>query len=74
MTTRILRLIYPPSLISEPILYQLINRFQIKTNIRQAQISLDEGWLEVELDGEATEIDQAVKFLEKQGIEIIHIN
>jgi ABC-type methionine transport system ATPase subunit len=71
MDARILRLVYPPSLISEPILFQLIKRFQIEANIREAHITLEEGWLEVELTGEAGELERAMKFLEEKGIEIV---
>lgn len=71
MPVRILRLIYPPSLVHEPVLYRLIKRFNVQVNIRQAQISLEEGWLEVELSGEAAEIENAVTFLATQGIEVI---
>jgi ABC-type methionine transport system ATPase subunit len=67
----ILRLVYPPSLISEPILYQLIKRFQIQANIREAHITLEEGWLEVELNGETNELNRAITFLEKKGIEVV---
>ena len=68
----ILRLIYPPSLISEPILYQLIKRFQIEVNIREAHITLEEGWLEVELNGETNELNLAIKYMVDKGIEIVH--
>ena len=74
MATHIYRLIYPPSLISAPILYQLITHFKIKTNILQAQITLEEGWLEVELNGETAEIHRAVTFLEEKGIEIVSVD
>lgn len=72
MGNRILRLIYPPALISEPILYQLIKHFQIEVNIREAHITLEEGWLEVELNGETNELNRAIIFLEKKGIEIVY--
>ncbi|NIS79438.1 MAG: FeS-binding protein [Anaerolineales bacterium] len=71
MPARIIRLIYPPTLVHEPILYRLIKRFNVQVNIRQAQISLEEGWLEVELSGESTELELAVSFLAEHGIEII---
>ena len=67
-----LRLVYPPSLISEPILYQLIKRFQIEVNIREAHITLEEGWLEVEMNGDPNELKRAISFLEEKGIEIVH--
>ncbi|MEW6569295.1 MAG: NIL domain-containing protein [Chloroflexota bacterium] len=68
MVTRTLRLNYPPSLVSQPVLYQLIRRFNLTVNIRRAQISLEEGWLEAEFTGEGTEIAEATAWLEGQGV------
>jgi ABC-type methionine transport system ATPase subunit len=70
MPTRTLRLNYPPSLLRQPILNQLIVRFELTVNILQAQISLEEGWLEVEMLGEDQEIEQAISWLEEEGIEV----
>jgi ABC-type methionine transport system ATPase subunit len=70
MPTRTLRLNYPPSLLRQPILNQLIVRFELTVNILQAQITLEEGWLEVEMLGEDQEIEQAISWLEEEGIEV----
>lgn len=73
MRSRVLRLIYPPSLVHEPVLYRLIKNYKVQVNIRQAQISIQEGWLEVELSGEKSEVDMAVAFLYEQGIEVVAV-
>jgi ABC-type methionine transport system ATPase subunit len=73
MPTRSLRLNYPPSLLRQPILNQLITRFKLTVNILQAQITLEEGWLDVEMLGEDQEIEQAVSWLEEEGIEVVLI-
>lgn len=73
MPTRTLRLNYPPSLLRQPILNQLIVRFELTVNILQAQIALEEGWLEVEVLGEDQEIEQAISWLEEEGIEVVPI-
>ena len=70
MLTRKLRLNYPPSLLRQPILNQLILRFDLTVNIHQAQISLEEGWLEIEASGEDQEIKNAISWLEGEGIEV----
>ncbi|HET7009501.1 MAG TPA: NIL domain-containing protein [Anaerolineales bacterium] len=70
MATRIVRLNYPPSLLREPIVFQLIRRFDLQVNITRAQIELDEGWLEVELSGPGPVLDQAEAWLREQGIDI----
>ncbi|TET85906.1 MAG: FeS-binding protein [Anaerolineales bacterium] len=60
MSTRVLRLDYPPSLLSQPILNKLIKRHEITVDIRQAHITLEEGWLEVLTTGEEEMIERAI--------------
>ncbi|HEY45260.1 MAG: hypothetical protein AMJ88_04390 [Anaerolineae bacterium SM23_ 63] len=73
MPTRTLRLIYPPSLLRRPILNQLILSYELTVNIYRAQITLEEGWLEVEVLGEDQVIENAISWLEKAGIEVVPI-
>ena len=71
MATRTLRLSYPPSLLREPIVYQLIRRFDLQVNIVRARIELEEGWLEIELTGADPVLSQAETWLRGQGIDIL---
>ena len=68
MDSRTLRLNYPPSLAGQPILHQLIRGFELTVNLRQAQISLEEGWLEAEVQGAPAEIERAIAWLAGQGV------
>ena len=70
MAIRKLRLVYPPSLLREPIVYQLIRRFDLQVNILLARMELEEGWLEVELQGPAAILDEADSWLREQGIDV----
>lgn len=63
-------LTYPPELIKEPFIYQVGKLYKVVTNIRQANISDKLGLVALELEGEAGEIDKAVKFLSDKGIKI----
>ena len=71
MPTRTLRLSYPATLLRQPILHQLIRSFDLSVNIQRAQITLEEGWLEIQADGSDAEIDRAQVWLKEQGIEVI---
>jgi hypothetical protein len=51
----------------------LILRYELTVNIHQAQITLEEGWLEVEVSGEDQEIERAISWLEEEGIEVVPI-
>jgi ABC-type methionine transport system ATPase subunit len=74
MPTRILRLIYPPSLLRRPIINQVILDFEVSINILQAQVNLEEGWLEVQISGENREVARAMAWLEEIGIQVIEQN
>ncbi len=70
MATTILRLNYPPSLIRQPIINQLIRAFNITVNILQAKIGLEDGWLEVHMTGDQAEVERAIAWLTAQGLKV----
>jgi ABC-type methionine transport system ATPase subunit len=63
-------LTYSKELVKEPFIYQIGKEFQVKTNIRQASISEDLGIVALELEGEADEIEKAVKFFVDKGVKV----
>ncbi len=65
-----LKLIYPEDKIKEPILSRVCKNFDVEINIRKANVTENIGWLELELTGEEDQIEQAIKFMESQGIEV----
>ena len=70
MTDQIVRLVYPPSLLSVPIINQLIRRFDLTVNILRAQIGGEDRWIEVQLAGNPTVIEDAINWLKNIGIEV----
>lgn len=67
---RRVKLIYPAHLVDRPILYEMIKRFDIVTNIRAANIAAEEGWLVVELSGEPERLDAALAWVAAQGVQV----
>lgn len=63
-------LMYPPKLITQPLLWQLAKKFDVITNVRQASITDEIGLVCLELQGQRAEIKTAVKWLEKQGVKV----
>ncbi|MFQ5442689.1 MAG: NIL domain-containing protein [Thermodesulfobacteriota bacterium] len=63
-------LTYPQERVKEPLLYQCSQRFKVVTNIRQATISEKIGLVALELDGEAGEIEKALKFFSDNGVKV----
>ncbi|OGO14769.1 MAG: hypothetical protein A2Z14_02850 [Chloroflexi bacterium RBG_16_48_8] len=73
MPTRTLRLIYPPSLLRHPIINQVILDFEVSINILRAQVTAEEGWLEIQLSGESREVARTMAWLEEIGIQVIEV-
>lgn len=71
MPTRTFRLNYPATLLRQPILHQFIREFDLTVNIVRAQMSLEEGWLEIEVNGATEELDRGQAWLETQGVQVI---
>lgn len=65
-----LKLIYPEDKIKEPILSRVCKNFDVEINIRKANVTDKIGWLELELTGDEKQIEEAIKYMEAQGIEV----
>jgi len=61
---------YPPKLITTPVVWQLSRKFKVITNVRQASVTDEIGIVCLELDGERSEIKSAIKWLENLGISV----
>jgi hypothetical protein len=70
MGRRRLKLIFGSTLVKEPVIYQLGRKFDIVTNIRRADVSRDQGWVLLEVSGEADELDRGVAYLESRGVKV----
>ena len=70
MNSMKLKLIYPEEKIKEPILSRMCKTFDVDINIRKANVQENIGWLELELMGNEEEIEKAIDWLVKQGIEV----
>ncbi|MEJ5339520.1 MAG: NIL domain-containing protein [Aquificaceae bacterium] len=63
-----LQLIYPEEKVKEPVLCMVCKNFDVVVNIRTAKVTKDTGILTVEVEGEAEEIERAMKFIEDRGV------
>lgn len=70
MARRRLKLIFGPSLVKEPVIYQLGKQFAIVTNIRRADVTRDQGWVLLEITGEPDELERGVGYLESRGVKV----
>ena len=63
-------LMYPPRLITTPVIWQLGHKFKVITNVRQASVTDEIGVVCLELEGPRPEIVQAIKWLERLGVKV----
>jgi ABC-type methionine transport system ATPase subunit len=63
-----LHLTFPEELIRVPILYALSHRHAVVPNILRANVEERVGWVIVELEGEADELDAGVAYLRDEGV------
>jgi len=70
MATRRVRFTFEPSLIKEPLIYNLGHEFKVITNIRMADVDESVGWVVMELEGDADEIERAIAWAEERGVRV----
>ena len=61
---------YPPKLITTPVIWELGHKFKVTTNVRQASVTDEIGIVCLELEGPRPEIKSAIAWLEKKGINV----
>ena len=73
MAKRRVMLTFTPETISQPIIYNLGQQFNIVTNIHQAEASEDRGWIVVELDGKEDDIEAGMVWVISKGVRVAPI-
>ena len=63
-------LMYPPKHITSPIVWELITRFELMANIRQAEVRDEIGIVCLELEGERASLKKATQWLERKGVKV----
>ncbi|MDE3066443.1 MAG: NIL domain-containing protein [Verrucomicrobiota bacterium] len=69
-TQQRLWLMYPPRLIKKPFIWEVGHKFKVVTNIRQATVTDEIGIVCLELDGPRDEVKAAIRWLEKNGVNV----
>ena len=63
-------LMYPPKHITSPVICELVTRFDLTMNIRQAEVRDEIGIVCLELEGARADLKKATKWLERKGIKV----
>lgn len=61
-------LTFPKELVKEPIVCFLAKKFDIMFNIRGSTVTAEMGLVALEIDGERTEVDKAIRWLKEKGV------
>jgi len=70
MTKRYVILTFNENLISEPIIFMLSNEFNLITNIQQAEMSTERGWIGLEIEGTEEDIDLGLNWITSRGVRV----
>ena len=70
MATKRVRFTFEPGLIREPVIYRLGHEFEVVTNIRMADVDEQVGWVVLELEGEAEEIERGLAWARGLGVRV----
>ena len=56
--------------IREPVIHNLGHEFNLVTNIRRAALSVDKGWIVLDLEGEENDIERGLAWVTSKGVRI----
>jgi hypothetical protein len=58
---------FPEALVDRPLIYEVIQKFDVVPNIRRANVEDRSGWIILEMNGETAQLDASVSYLEELG-------
>ncbi len=61
---------FPQERIESPIIHTLGVEFNVVTNIRRADITADKGWVLLELEGDADQIERGLAWVTSKGVRV----
>ena len=61
---------FPTALVTQPIIYNLGKKFDVITNIRRADVRDEMGWVILELEGPADQIQHGVAWVSSLGVRV----
>ncbi len=68
MAEKIVHLIFPQTLVKEPVIYNMAVKCKVVPNIRRAKVTEEVGEVTLELSGTEEALDEARKYLEERGV------
>ncbi len=63
-------LMFPTRLVTQPVLWELAQKFKVVTNVRQCSVTDEIGIVSLSLGGERDEIKRGIAWLEEMGVKV----
>ncbi len=73
MISQSIRLVFPSSLHDDPVINRLMRRYSFTVNILRANVTAEQGWIDIKISGSASEIEESISWLRGQGVEVVLI-
>jgi len=70
LAKKLVKLVFPQKLIKEPVTFQMAKKYDIIPNIRRARVTETTGELVLELDGEEKNVEKAIRYLIRSGVDV----
>lgn len=67
MSARYFSILFPEGIVKEPVIYSLVRRYGLVTNIYRASVTAEGGWMVASLEGRDEDIDAAMMDLKCRG-------
>lgn len=68
--SRHIQLTFPEGIVTSPVIYEIVKRFDVVPNIRRANIANHVGWMVLELGGDEATVHAAIDYLTSVGVDV----
>ena len=65
-----LHLTFPRETIAEPVMCSIARKFDITFSIRRANVEMEAGWMDLQMEGSEEQIEAAIKYLQERGVRV----
>ena len=70
MSKKRVKFTFPQDMITEPVIYELGQKYRVVTNVRRADVREDMGWVVLELEGDEDQITSGLEWVTMQGVRV----
>jgi ABC-type methionine transport system ATPase subunit len=64
------KLTFPEDLVRQPVIGEMVRRFDVLPNIRRANVEEHMGWMICEVEGDDADVERALAWLIGRGVQV----